>query len=109
MGVLTQDELAQRKLAAESDLDTPNHDERESAPVAPGADSLPRQVVKVYLLFHPENPREGYLNTEFDIVIDSNIIKVRVENGQVRTADVALKDKLVGLGYQLIQTKEQSR
>lgn len=59
-----------------------------------------------YLLFHPENPSTGYINTRYDTVIDGKKEVINIQNGQVRTVMKNIADYLTSKGYELINTKE---
>ena len=59
-----------------------------------------------YLLFHPENPAEGYLNFKKDIEIKGKVYEFVCKNGTVQTSEKILADRLIKDGYSLISQEE---
>jgi hypothetical protein len=66
----------------------------------------PQPKVFEYSFFHPDNPRDEYINRAFDMRVGNDVFKVDIVNGVVKTTIEALARKLHGLGWSIIHKRE---
>jgi len=61
----------------------------------------------IYFLFHPENPKEKYLEFDDEVEIENKKYKRHCKNGIVKTSEKELVDHLIKRGYELLDKIEE--
>lgn len=61
---------------------------------------------KIYFLFHPENPRDNYINSFLKINWNGVDIEIPIENGIAKTKSPEIRDWMKGKGYIFIKEED---
>lgn len=92
----------QRKnKATKNSVGKPSADSKKISQVEVPKEIEPIEIFE-YLLFHPENPSDGYLNYRYTDKIDGKDETINIQNGQVRTVMENIAKHLMKSGYILI-------